>query len=52
MMAPPSELLMFNGDTDARKFFYTFENIVQKDASAVEKAERVVQQLTEKAFDF
>ncbi len=51
-MAPPSEQLTFNGDTDARKFFYVYENVVQKDASPVEKAERVVQHLTEKAFDF
>ncbi len=49
-MAPPSEQLTFNGDTDARKFFYVYENVVQKDASPVEKAERVVQHLTEKAF--
>ncbi len=48
-MAPPSEQLTFNGDTDARKFFYVDENIVEKEATPVEKAERVVQHLTEKA---
>ncbi len=48
-MAPSSEKLTFNGDTDARKFFYVYENIVQKEATPMEKAERVVQHLTEKA---
>ncbi len=32
-MASPSEQLTFNGDTDARKFLYVYENIVQKEAT-------------------
>eukprot|EP00171_Calliarthron_tuberculosum_P005040 IDg5040t1 len=49
-----SQLLcpFFNGDNDARKFFFVFENIFEKSSSDEEKATRVVGYLTQKAFEF
>ena len=48
----PSELVMFTGESDARKFFYLFENVLMKDSTDEEKAEKVVCFLSGQAFYF
>ena len=51
-MAGPSELTTFKGEEDARKFFYLFENVLQKGKTDAEKAENLVMYLAGKAFDY
>ena len=47
----PSELMIFNGSEDARKFFYLYENVVTKGLPDKEKAEKIVAYLAGTAFD-
>ena len=51
-MNTPSELTTFNGNEDARKFFYLYENVVTKGLPDSERAEKIVAYLSEAAFDF
>ena len=40
-MDTTSELMIFNGNADARKFFYLYENVVTKGLPGKEKAENL-----------
>ncbi len=51
-MNTPSELIAFKSTEDARKFFYLCENVMAKDLSEGEKAEKIVAYLSGAAFDF
>ena len=41
-MDTPSELMIFNGNEDARKFFYLYENVVTKTLPDKEEAEKLL----------
>ena len=51
-METPSELMVFKGDEDARKFFYIYENVIVKGLPDTTKAEKIVAYLGGDAFDF
>ena len=51
-MDTPSELMIFKGNEDARKFSYLYENVVTKGRTDKEKAEKIVAYLAGTAFDF
>ena len=48
----PSELMIFNGNEDARKFFYLYESVVTKGLPDKEKLKKIVTYLAGTAFDF
>ena len=52
VMDTPSELKIFNGNEDARKFLCLYDNVVTKGLPAKEKAEKTVAYLAGTAFDF
>ena len=51
-MDTSSELMIFNGNEDARKFFYLYENVETNGLPYKEKAEKIVAYLAGTAFDF
>ena len=52
VMDAPSELTIFCGNEDARKFFYLYENMVTKGLPDKETAEKIVAYLAGTAFGF
>ena len=48
----PSELTIFKGGEDARKFFYLFDNILTKSLPDRERVEKIVTYLSDTAFGF
>ncbi len=51
-MEIPSELMVFKGEEDARKFFYLYENVVTKGLMDNAKAGKIVDCQSREAFDF
>ena len=51
-MMPSGELNTFNGQGDAHKFFFSYENVIMKNKSNKEKADNLVTYQTGKASDF
>ena len=51
-MDTPSEFIIFNGNEDACKFFYLYENLVTKGLPNEGKAEKIVAYLAGTAFYF
>ncbi len=47
-----SELMVFKGDEDARKFFYLYEDVATKGIPDTAKAEKIVAYLGGEVFDF
>ncbi len=47
----PSELTTLKSSEDSPKLFYLYENVVTKRSTDSERAEKIVAQLSEAAFD-
>ena len=51
-MNTPIELNTFESSKDARKFFYLYENVVNKSLPDRKRAEKIVVYLSDAVFDF
>jgi len=51
-METPSATRVFKGLGDARKFFYVFENVITKEQTEIERADKICEYPSGDAFDF
>ncbi len=52
-MESPSDLkFQFDGEKDAKRFFYVYENVLMKGRKDEEKADRLVAHLNTEAFEY